>query len=183
MKGYIMKAIKSILSISLLFCLILFLVPANAQYVLKSSVFSNGGAVNTDSTNYNLRSIAGQTLIGETGDSTYSAFGGFVFQYWPLFTGIDEPFSDLPKTFELYQNYPNPFNPVTNIKFALPKAAKVKIDVFNILGQHITTLLNSKKPAGYHIIDFNANHFATGLYFYTIQADNFSKVKKMMLVK
>ncbi len=178
-----MKTNEKLITIFLLFCIFGFFFQGQAQYVLKNSVFSNGVAVSTDSVNYNLHGLAGQDVIGENDDGSYFAYSGFIYTGLPLLTGIENPFSDLPKTFELYQNYPNPFNPVTNIKFALPKAAKVKIDVFNILGQHITTLLNSKKPAGYHIIDFNANHFASGLYFYTIQADNFSKVKKMMLVK
>lgn len=89
----------------------------------------------------------------------------------------------VPKLFELFQNYPNPFNPLTNIKFALPVAAKVKIEVFNLLGQHVATILNANKPAGYHVINFDANRFSSGLYFYTIQTDNFHMVKKMMLVK
>jgi hypothetical protein len=96
---------------------------------------------------------------------------------------ISEQVPPIPKKYALYQNFPNPFNPVTNIKFALPNAAKVKIDVFNILGKHVATLLNTKKPAGYHIINFDANRFASGLYFYTIQVDYFSKVKKMLLVR
>jgi len=178
-----MKVNKKLILISTLFCLFYFFVQGNAQYVIKNSVFSNGGAVNTDSSDFSLRSIAGQDLTGESSDNTYSANSGFVFQWWPLYTGIDNPISDIPASFELYQNYPNPFNPVTNIKFALPKAAKVKIDVFNILGQHVTTLINEEKVAGYHIINFDANRFNSGMYFYTIKTDNFSKVKKMLLVK
>jgi len=100
-----------------------------------------------------------------------------------VYTGINDLLSDLPATYELYQNYPNPFNPLTNIKFALPKAAEVKIDVYNILGQHVATILDTKKPAGYHLINFDAGRLSTGLYFYTIRADHFSEVKKMMLVK
>ena len=61
--------------------------------------------------------------------------------------------------------------------------SKVKVDVFNMLGKHITVLLNSKKAAGYHIVHFDANRFPTGLYFYTIRAGSFHKVKKMLLVK
>ncbi len=183
MKGYVMKVNKKLILISTLFCLVFFFMPGNAQYVIKNSVFSNGGAVITDSSNYNLRSIAGQGLIGESGDNSWFVYSGFLYSGGAIYTGIDDLFSDLPRSFELYQNYPNPFNPVTNIKFALPKTSKVKIDVFNILGQHVATLLNTNKPAGYHIINFDANRFASGLYFYTIAADNFYKVKKMMLVK
>jgi len=83
----------------------------------------------------------------------------------------------------LYQNYPNPFNPVTHIRYGLPKASEVKIELFNILGQRVVKLLDEKKPAGYHIIDFNANQFATGVYIYRIEADSFVKSKKMLLIK
>ncbi len=98
-------------------------------------------------------------------------------------TGISENKSILPQKYELYQNYPNPFNPVTKIKFDLPEEAKVKIEIVNVLGQPVATILNTKKSAGYHQINFDANGFASGVYFYTIQTENFSKVKKMMLVK
>ena len=170
-------------SISILFCLLFLYTGANAQYVLKNSVFSNGGAVITDGSNYNLLSSTGQNLIGESDDNTYFAFSGFWFQSGHIFTAINDPFMDMPKTFQLYQNYPNPFNPLTNIKFALPKGGLVKIEVFNILGQRIATLLNAHKAAGYHIINFDANQFSSGLYFYTIQTENFHKARKMMLVK
>lgn len=178
-----MKVHKNIFPIFLVCCLVFFFMPGNAQYVIKNSVFSNGAAVITDSSNYNLRNIAGQSLIGESGDNSWFAYSGFLYSGGAIYTGINDLFSDLPGSFELYQNYPNPFNPVTNIRFALPKAADVKIGVYNILGQHVATLLNTKKPAGYHVINFDANRFSSGLYFYTIAADNFYKVKKMMLVK
>ena len=178
-----MKINKKLILIPILFYLFCFFAVGNAQYAIQNSVFSSGAAVNTDSLNYDLRGLAGQSLIGESSDNIYFAYSGFVYSGWPIYTGIDDLLTDLPKTFELYQNYPNPFNPVTNIKFALPKAAKVKIDVFNVLGQHVVTLINAKKQAGYHVVDFDANRFASGMYLYTIQTDNFSKVKKMLLVK
>ncbi len=178
-----MKADKKLILIFTLFFLIYFFDPGNAQYVLKNSVFSNGGAVITDSSNYNLRSVTGQDLVGASSDNSWFIYSGFLYSDGTIYTGIEDLFSDLPGSFELYQNYPNPFNPVTNIKFALPKPADVKIDVFNILGQHVATLLDTKKPAGYHLINFNANRLSSGLYFYTIRTDHFSKVKKMMLVK
>ncbi len=89
----------------------------------------------------------------------------------------------IPDKYELFQNYPNPFNPETIIKFALPKAADVKLDVFNLLGQHVATLLNAKKMAGYHSVSFNATRLSSGLYFYTITTNQFHEVKKMLLIK
>lgn len=89
----------------------------------------------------------------------------------------------IPTAFELFQNYPNPFNPTTNIKYALPKESRVRIAVFNILGQEVATLVNSVMPAGYHSVDFKANSIPSGMYIYKIETESFSQVKKMLLMK
>ena len=98
-------------------------------------------------------------------------------------SGIEDPFAGIPKKFVLFQNYPNPFNPVTHIRFGLPKISDVKIELYNILGQWVVTLLEERKPAGYHVINFDASQFATGVYIYRIEADKFVKSKKMLLIK
>ncbi|KAF0152411.1 MAG: FG-GAP repeat protein [Ignavibacteria bacterium] len=91
--------------------------------------------------------------------------------------------SGIPTAFELFQNYPNPFNPTTNIKYALPKESRVRIAVFNILGQEVATLVNSVMQAGYHSVDFKANNIPSGMYIYKIETESFSQVKKMLLMK
>jgi hypothetical protein len=98
-------------------------------------------------------------------------------------SGIEDPVNLIPKEYSLEQNYPNPFNPSTYIKFGLPKSGKVNIEIFNILGQKVTTLIDDFRPAGYHVIRFNANYLASGIYFYKIQAGDFVKIKKMILMK
>jgi hypothetical protein len=98
--------------------------------------------------------------------------------------GISDPFDlQIPQEFVLMQNYPNPFNPVTNIRFGLPVASDVVIEVYNILGQRVIKLLDERKPAGYHVVQFDASQFGSGLYFYRIQADRFNEIRKMLLVK
>lgn len=89
----------------------------------------------------------------------------------------------IPGKFSLYQNYPNPFNPSTTIEYDLPKSADVKIEVFNIAGQKIRTLLNEKMAAGSHQVEFNAQNLSSGIYFYKIEAGKFQDVKKMILLK
>lgn len=96
-------------------------------------------------------------------------------------TKVEE--NGVPTAFELFQNYPNPFNPTTNIKYALPKESRVRIAVFNILGQEVATLVNSVMPAGYHSVDFKANSIPSGMYIYKIETESFSQVKKMLLMK
>lgn len=91
--------------------------------------------------------------------------------------------STVPNRFALNQNYPNPFNPVTSISFDLPKNSKVTVKVFDLLGKEVATLINSPMNAGSHSIQFNASHMASGVYFYQIKAENFSSVKKMILLK
>jgi hypothetical protein len=90
---------------------------------------------------------------------------------------------DLPLEFNLNQNYPNPFNPSTIISFALPVDSKVIIKIFDITGQEIITLLNEDKKAGRHEIDFNSDGLSSGIYFYKINAGDFSAIKKMTLIK
>ena len=97
--------------------------------------------------------------------------------------GIEEYQNIHPHRYTLSQNYPNPFNPATNIQFGLPKASHVKIEVFNILGQKVATLLDERKSAGYHAVEFDGSNLSSGVYFYKIQADAFSRVRKMLLIK
>jgi hypothetical protein len=91
--------------------------------------------------------------------------------------------TNIPKEFSLNQNYPNPFNPVTNIKYDLPKDVFVKIKIYDLLGREIKTLVNEFKQAGSYIVSFNGSEFASGVYFYRIQAGKFVQVKRMALIK
>ena len=94
----------------------------------------------------------------------------------------------LPVEYALEQNYPNPFNPSTNIAFALPKAGKVEVSVFNVLGQQVNTLVSEELPAGSHTVVWDGTNgrgtpVASGIYFYRIVAGDFSQTKKMLMLK
>ena len=88
-----------------------------------------------------------------------------------------------PDAYSLEQNYPNPFNPVTTITFSLQKPGKTMLEVYNILGQKVKTLLNDELKAGTHIQRWDARGYASGVYFYRLQSGSFTRIKKMMLVK
>lgn len=89
----------------------------------------------------------------------------------------------VPLTYSLDQNYPNPFNPATTINYSIPVNGRVTLRIFNVLGQEVTTLLNSDQAAGKYQVTFDASRYSSGVYFYRIEAGTFSAVKKMMLLK
>jgi hypothetical protein len=78
----------------------------------------------------------------------------------------------LPEHFALHQNYPNPFNPATTIPFDLPQSGTVSIQVFNVLGQQVATVVNQVLPAGFHRVTWNGSNLSSGLYFYRIIVHN-----------
>ncbi len=89
----------------------------------------------------------------------------------------------VPNKYELSQNYPNPFNPTTTIRFSLPQQTKLKIDLYNILGQLVETIADGTYEPGYHKVNFDAGHLSSGTYIYRLQSSEFVQVKKMILVK
>lgn len=85
--------------------------------------------------------------------------------------------------FRLHQNYPNPFNPSTNITFELPENSVVRLNVYNMLGRKVATLVNELTPAGSHTINFDASTMSSGVYIYTLQTGASTITRKMMLIK
>ena len=98
-------------------------------------------------------------------------------------TGISD--NDIPVAgdFELIGNYPNPFNPTTTISFNLPQNEVVTLDVFNITGQKVATLVNGRMAAGRHDVLFDASDLPSGIYFYRLSAGSFQDMKRMVLIK
>jgi hypothetical protein len=99
-------------------------------------------------------------------------------------TGIKKGNSDyLPKTFALKQNYPNPFNPTTTIEFSIPKSEFVTLKIYNILGQQVATLVSEKLAPGNFMLTLDANSLASGVYYYKIEAGNYTQTRKLILMK
>jgi len=144
---------------------------------------SNGGSV------WQVLNTGGSTTNGiyaKGYDSAYvsASSAGILKLYNPLTGGITWN-NQIPERFTLEQNYPNPFNPVTTIKFAIPRTAKISLKVYDILGREVSALFNDvEMNAGTVTYDFDATNLASGIYFYSLIADNnLVESKRMVLVK
>jgi hypothetical protein len=140
---------------------------------------SNG--VNSDV--YALAVVGNEVFVG----GSFTEAGGVSANYvarWNSGTSRVEQLSPTaPKTFLLEQNYPNPFNPSTTIRYQLPVASEVKLEVYDVLGKKIATLVNERQSAGSYQVVWNASGLSSGTYFYRLQAGTFVETKKMIMVK
>jgi len=98
-------------------------------------------------------------------------------------TGINSSVNNTAQSFSLGQNFPNPFNPATKLSYSIPKVANVKILVYDAIGREILTLIKGEQQPGYYEVDLEMSKFASGVYFYKLQAGDFIAFKKMLLLK
>ena len=101
-------------------------------------------------------------------------------------TSVKEDNNEIPSEFVVEQNYPNPFNPVTTIKYSLPAGIEkyyVTVKVYDALGRLISVLFNDYQKPGNYSVEFNGEGLSSGIYFYTITADQICITRKMMLIK
>lgn len=98
-------------------------------------------------------------------------------------TKVNQIFSEVPVKYLLNQNYPNPFNPSTKIQFAIPKYGLVRLTVFDITGKTMAVLVNETMQPGTFEVEWEASHRASGVYFYKLETNDFSEVRKMILIK
>jgi hypothetical protein len=100
-----------------------------------------------------------------------------------VLTGFSDISSEIPYEYSLSQNYPNPFNPNTIINYQLPMFNFVSLKIFDVLGNEVTTLVNETKPAGSYEVEFDGSEFASGVYFYRLEAGDFKETRRMLLIK
>ena len=142
------------------------------------------GQVLPDNTQYNFKGILDDIRI-----YNYALSYSSIQSLYDYVTDIeDDQEIELPKNFGLEQNYPNPFNSQTNIRFQLSIQSRVKLEIFNILGQKIKTLINEEKSPGYYTIDWDGKNdygysVNSGIYFIKFSSDKFLDTKKMTLLK
>lgn len=162
---------------------------SSGDYVPLTGYFNNDGYTDAvlyqpSTGNWFVSFNVGDAFTRQNGPGAYNSW----LENWGIVSGtpkITTPGTDntLPTRFSLSQNYPNPFNPVTVISYTLPAAAHVRLDVYNILGQKVVTLVNDKQEAGEHEIAFDCSACASGIYFYRLTADQAMETKKMLLLK
>ncbi|HEX9152291.1 MAG TPA: T9SS type A sorting domain-containing protein, partial [Flavobacterium sp.] len=110
--------------------------------------------------------------------------GGTILGSFSTVVGVKNGNNNLVGSdYHLLQNYPNPFNPATTIKFQVPNSSLVKITVFDILGKEVSTLVNEQMTPGVYNINWDAANYPSGVYYYRLQAGDFSETKKMVLLK
>lgn len=100
-----------------------------------------------------------------------------------MITAVNEVESEIPARFSLLQNFPNPFNPSTTISFTLLKRSFVSLEVFNLIGREVTTIVSEEMLAGNYSRQWNANNLASGVYFCRLQAGSFTETKKLVLLR
>jgi hypothetical protein len=127
---------------------------------------------------YPLKIIALHTIDGQIRDQQ-----NLFFEPDAILIAKVEIEETIPQSYTLEQNFPNPFNPTTTIRYEIPRDAKVTIDVYNLLGQKIRTLVDEEHSAGVYQIVFTGEMLASGVYFYRIQAGNYTEIKKMVLLR
>jgi len=124
-----------------------------------------------DSSSFQIEVIAGP--LTKAGEAGWVLTGSF----------LEGDLADLPSEFALLSNYPNPFNAQTVIQYQLPASSSVKLEVYNILGSKVATLVNREEVAGYKSVTWDASEVSSGVYFYKLTAGDYTETKRMMLVK
>ena len=164
----------------------LLVAPASADPYLSRYVICNGGGWVASGSNGHFGCIGQPVSWLVSYGSTFVHRIGFLHEWmWPpMGDAVGDEVSEIPNHFDLRQNYPNPFNPMTTIRFDLPDDRQVRVEVFAIDGRRVATLVDDALPAGYHEVIWNAgSEVASGVYFYSIQAGDFTETKKMLLLK
>jgi len=157
---------------------------SSLNYQLKSSVADQGGALSQSSNHEAINAVGQASPLGVSTSANYMVISGF-FSGWLVnqSTSIDRDDPALYKEFHLFQNYPNPFHTETIIGFSLPEAGQVKLEIYNILGEHVATVFSEYRSPGIYSVDYNGTTLIPGVYIYKIQTNQYQAVKMMNKVE
>jgi len=145
-------------------------------YDMPHSIFENPQKIFLDDSNNVM-------IAGDYRDSTNGSNLFLMMLSQKLKTDIPSSENVIPIQYLLSQNYPNPFNPTTTISYTIPKNGFVNLSVYNTLGEKVSNLVNEEQLVGSYKVDFNASSLTSGVYFYTLQTNDFVETKKLVLVK
>jgi hypothetical protein len=124
----------------------------------------------------------GEANMGnDMGNISFEVKQHFATMLFSPATGVEE--AAIPETYFLNDNYPNPFNPSTLFKYGIPEAGHVQVEIFDVLGRKVETLVDEEQDAGYHQVTFEGDNYSSGVYFFKLAAGDFNSTKKMTLVK
>lgn len=178
--------------IAILIFLMMFSSLSNAQnYNLKAYVIDDGGISRKQSGGYRMGGSVGQSFAGRLGSSNYTLYIGYWTPAIP-FSGIEEidNISNLrkPMKYSLKQNAPNPIFSRTVIEYSIPKSSIVAINVYDAVGREVAKLLNKKQSAGFYKVTWDIGgvsrgRLPNGVYFYRLKAGDYSKTRKMVIVR
>ncbi len=164
---------------------------SDAQIRIQTATLS-GGAGFTQDGSFRIGVTTGQVFIGVANDKLNAGASGFWYttleEITVVSSTVEQLGEEIPVKYELRQNYPNPFNPTTRIKYGLPESARVRVTIYNVLGQLVSTIMNKDQAAGYYELNWDARTDAgatlpSGLYFYRVETKNFSATRSMIFQK
>jgi hypothetical protein len=157
-----------------------------ARFNTQTNTWSTLGTGSSNGVNERVSALAvvgSEVFVGGSFTSAGGVSANRVARWNSGTSRVEQLSPTAPKTFLLEQNYPNPFNPSTTIRYQLPVASEVKLEVYDVLGKKIATLVNERQSAGSYQVVWNASGLSSGTYFYRLQAGTFVETKKMIMVK
>jgi N-acetylneuraminic acid mutarotase len=157
-----------------------------ARFNTQTNTWSTLGTGSSNGVNNDVAALAvvgNEVFVGGSFTSAGGIASTFIARWNSGTSRVEQLSPTAPKTFLLEQNYPNPFNPSTTIRYQLPVASEVKLEVYDVLGKKIATVVNERQSAGAYQVVWNASGLSSGTYFYRLQAGTFVETKKMIMVK